>query len=167
MLPLRFEPLMSVEAFLEALRQKLGVPLQCVRQDGVASPLQLLLCGAQAYEAWRSGSSYAKKLEIEMLLRVAATSQFDEAVRRVGLRAGDSAAWLIAISGRKELPRPSPLARLLPASRVPRPPLDRLLKLYGVSREALEAYRLLLGLNAHDALSYHLCELAALELARR
>jgi len=165
-LPIEFPPLRDVEAFLAEMGARLSRPFQCVRQEAIASPLQLLLGAAQAYEAWRSGSAYAKRLEIELLLRIAATSQVEEALRRVGLRPGSRRAWLVALSLSPRAPSTQPLARPLTLSSVERPPLEGLLRAYGVKREALRAY-LLLGADEHDALAYHLCELAALELARR
>jgi len=78
-----------------------GSLVQAVKGGRVKNELLVELLAAQTFRAEASGSMLARKPEIDLLLRVAGTTQISRAIRGYGVVAGEG--FLAINAGRNEL----------------------------------------------------------------
>lgn len=71
---------------LEGLKSRYRGIIQLVDPSCVASELHTKLVLQQCFEAMNSGGLYAKKAEIDILLRLCCTDQIDEALKEAGAK---------------------------------------------------------------------------------
>lgn len=78
------------ESDLKKLRDRVheGVYFQAVREDDSTNCCFFSMIACQTLEAMENGSMIARKPEIDILLRLAGTTQIDEAIREKGFRGG-------------------------------------------------------------------------------
>ncbi len=84
-----------VRALAEELHN--GIIVQIMSADNMAGFGHLLEVLIQSLEAERRSCLLAKRVEVDMLLRLACTRQISDAIERVGLRRGRSRGVLVAV----------------------------------------------------------------------
>ena len=84
-----------------------GSLVQTAAKGTAGNELFLELLAAQTLQAQHSGSLLANKLEIDFLLRLAATTQIAKAIKEAGARPGEP--YVLVVAGRKAVRVPSVL----------------------------------------------------------
>ncbi|WP_103287171.1 KEOPS complex subunit Cgi121 [Candidatus Nitrosocaldus islandicus] len=74
-----------------------GIIVQVVDADSIAGRDHLLEVLAQSLEAERRSCMLAKRVEVDMILRLACTRQISDAIERVGLKKESGKALLVAV----------------------------------------------------------------------
>jgi hypothetical protein len=82
-----------------------GSVVQALSPLSVSNEAVLEMMAAQTFTAQESGSLLANKAEIDLLLRVAGTTQISEAIRADGARAGQGFILVAASHARLKVPR--------------------------------------------------------------
>ncbi|MEM0030641.1 MAG: KEOPS complex subunit Cgi121 [Candidatus Nitrosocaldus sp.] len=85
----------SVRTLAEELHK--GIIVQVINADNIAGLEHLLEVLAQSLEAERRSCLLAKRVEVDMLLRLACTRQISDAIESVGLKRGRSKAVLVVV----------------------------------------------------------------------
>lgn len=85
----------SVRTLAEELHK--GIIVQVINADNIAGLEHLLEVLAQSLEAERRSCLLAKRVEVDMLLRLACTRQISDAIESVGLKKGRSKAVLVVV----------------------------------------------------------------------
>jgi len=73
--------------------------VQTVRMETATNGLFVEMIAAQTLRAWGTLNQLAKKPEVDLLLRLAGTSQISRAIERVGARKGEP--YLLVMAGPK------------------------------------------------------------------
>ena len=82
-------------------RQNPGLVVQAVQPKAASNEFFVELIAAQTLRAAETGNLLAKKPEIDLLLRLAETTQISVAIARLGARRGEP--FLLVAAGRREL----------------------------------------------------------------
>ncbi len=95
---------------VEALKQEMsaanpGSVVQAVRAEAADNEALLEMIAAQTFRAKASGGLLAKKPEIDLLLRLAGTTQISEAIGRIGAEGGEESLLVVAGLGEVKEPR--------------------------------------------------------------
>ncbi|MDE1852810.1 MAG: hypothetical protein KGI38_03565 [Thaumarchaeota archaeon] len=99
-----------------------GALVLAARAGSVRNEFLVEMLAAQTFQAMSSGSLLANKPEIDLLLRLAGTTQISRAIEDHGTRPGERS--LLVVAGRKTVEGPKQLAELeLPRRRMTRPEL--------------------------------------------
>ena len=92
------------EQFLRNIREKFpSLTVQALDANFVAGFEHIKLILHQSWIAFKRGISYSKKLDLELIVRVACDSQINRALTTVGLKSGTMDLVLIAIGNQKHL----------------------------------------------------------------
>ncbi|MEM3383523.1 MAG: KEOPS complex subunit Cgi121 [Nitrososphaerales archaeon] len=90
--------------FLRVLREKYPkLVIQALDANFVAGYEHLKMILQQSWVAFNRGVSYAKKLDLEIIIRIACDFQIERALKTIGLRSGKMDIALIAIGEIKDL----------------------------------------------------------------
>jgi tRNA threonylcarbamoyladenosine modification (KEOPS) complex Cgi121 subunit len=114
----------------EAARANQGSLVQTASEDSAGNESFVEMLAAQTFRAEASGSMLAKKREVDLLLRLAGTTQISKAIREKG--AAEGKPFLLVVVG-KRIPRQVPG---LAGAELPRRPLSRV-ELQMIERAAL------------------------------
>jgi tRNA threonylcarbamoyladenosine modification (KEOPS) complex Cgi121 subunit len=96
------------EVKLELLKSNPGAVVQTAKPDVVKNEFFYEMLAAQTLLAEASGSLLAKKPEVDLLLRLAGTTQISRAISEFGSKAGDP--FLVVVAGRRGIASPEYLA---------------------------------------------------------
>jgi tRNA threonylcarbamoyladenosine modification (KEOPS) complex Cgi121 subunit len=96
------------EVKMELHKGNPGAVVQTAKADGVKNEFFLEMLAAQTLHAEASGALLAKKPEVDLLLRLAGTTQISTAISRLGSKAGDQ--FLVVVAGRSKIASPDYLA---------------------------------------------------------
>ncbi len=96
-----------------------GFVVQATMVEAATNEFYVEMIAAQTLQAESLGSMLAKKPEIDLLLRIAGTTQIARAIREMGAREGG--AFLITVAGRSSVRK----AAGLPMKELPRRTLTR------------------------------------------
>jgi len=92
------------QQFLGKLREKFpSLTVQALDANFVAGFKHLKLILYQSWVAFNRGIPYLKKLDLELIVRVACDSQINRALKAVGLKSGTIDLALVAIGDQKNL----------------------------------------------------------------
>lgn len=93
----RFKELAGAESLKRELQSAFPELLVQVVDSGIASNERLLeMIEAQTTEASSTGSPLAKKPEVDLLLRLAGTTQINEAIEKAGAKSGRPFLLIVA-----------------------------------------------------------------------
>jgi tRNA threonylcarbamoyladenosine modification (KEOPS) complex Cgi121 subunit len=90
--------ILDVTAFMNELRSvSKHVAVQVVNADFIAGPQHVLGILQQSMEAKKRGILQSRRIEIDILLRLACTDQIDRALTDIGLKDGTNNVLVIAV----------------------------------------------------------------------
>lgn len=98
------EPLTPETAKRALMRDNPGSVVQATRREAAKNGFFVEMIAAQTFQARRSGTLLAKKPEIDLLLRLAGTTQIAAAIEEVGAKDGGSFLAIVASSYRTKRP---------------------------------------------------------------
>ncbi|MDG6963747.1 MAG: hypothetical protein JRM83_02000 [Nitrososphaerota archaeon] len=102
-----------------------GSVVQAVRLEATDNELFIEMLAAQTFQAMSSGSILARKPEIDLLLRLAGTTQIEKAIRTQGAKGG--APFIAIVAGLEDPKRPPGFSgEELPSRRLNRAELCRI-----------------------------------------
>lgn len=87
-----------------------GSIVQAARGDSARNAFFVEMLAAQTLYAENSGSLLARKPEVDLLLRLAGTTQIARAIREQGAKEGEP--FLLVVAGRSAVRAPSELSRM-------------------------------------------------------
>ena len=101
-----------------------GSVVQAVQDGSITNVTLVEMLAAQTFQAEKSGTLLAKKPEVDLLLRIAGTTQIAKAIRERGAKAGES--FLLIVASRSEIIGTPGLLRELPRSQLSNGDLARI-----------------------------------------
>lgn len=136
----KFNPL----KLLSEINSARGVAIQFCRPDIVVSERHLVAAFAAAAASIMSGSARSKRIEMEFLLKLAAKTQIQDALRIAGISGNENTVIVAAITSQGQDPEPivNKVAELLEGKIEPfktTAPREKLIQVYEIGEKELES----------------------------
>ncbi|MBI4399731.1 hypothetical protein HY570_03190 [Candidatus Micrarchaeota archaeon] len=140
---IRIEPNVNTkEEFMDYLKKsskKFNLVIQAIDPDLVLSKRQVKFAVKHAQDSFKNKKNRAKTLENEILLTLAMTRSFDQAIKILGIKNGEDALLIILGDNPKNFMKELSSYLINP---VFKPDKEKILKSYGINKNSLVMFSL-------------------------